>query len=50
MTFEKATKNTFRFQEETQQGQPPRIGVLYLQKWNFQVEPDRIKVTVEVVE
>jgi hypothetical protein len=31
-TFEKETKNTIRYQEQTD-GKPPAIGSLYVQKW-----------------
>jgi hypothetical protein len=48
--FERPTKNTFRFQEKPEGGQPPRIGSLYLQKWLFDKEPRQVKVTVEVVD
>ncbi len=27
------TKNTFRFEEQTAGGQPPKIGTVYIQKW-----------------
>jgi IS4 transposase len=30
---EKETKNTVRFQEIPDKGQPPRVGTLYVQKW-----------------
>jgi hypothetical protein len=42
---EKDTKNTIRYQEQTENGQPPRIVTLYVQKWTQ--PPDKIKVTVE---
>lgn len=31
--FEKETKNSVRFKEIPEQGQPPIIGSLYVQKW-----------------
>jgi hypothetical protein len=31
--FEKATKNTLKYAEKPEAGQPPRIGSLYVQKW-----------------
>ena len=31
--FEKATKNTIKFEEVPEAGQPPIIGSLYVQKW-----------------
>ncbi|MGC8692584.1 MAG: hypothetical protein ACP5RZ_06205 [Thermoplasmata archaeon] len=44
--FEKATKNTYRFQERSS-GEPPIIGTLYVQKWLFKSEPKSIKLTIE---
>lgn len=47
--FEKATKNTFKYSEVPERGQPPRIGSLYVQKWAVGEEPPRrLSVTVEV--
>ena len=44
--FERATKNTFRFQEKAT-GEPS-IGTLYVQKSVFRSkEPKKVKVTVE---
>jgi hypothetical protein len=46
MTFEKATKNTIRFQEETVDA--PLVGYLYVQKHVFQGNvPQKIKVAIE---
>ena len=47
--YEKATKNTFKYAEKPEPGQPPRIGSLYVQKWAFGTEnpPQRLRVTVE---
>lgn len=42
--YEKATKNTYRFQEI---GQPAKIGALYVQKWALGEEPPQ-KLTVKV--
>ncbi|HEY4699663.1 MAG TPA: hypothetical protein VIH27_04755 [Nitrososphaerales archaeon] len=48
-TKEKETKNTVRFQEDVQAGQPLKIGPLYVQKWV--VGPAaKIKVTLEITE
>ena len=48
--FEKETKNTVKYTEEPQTGQPPRIGSLYIQKWAMDGDPPRrIKLTVETV-
>jgi hypothetical protein len=42
---EKETKNTVRFEEIPEEGQPPIIGSLYLQKW-FVGNATEIEVTV----
>ena len=52
--FEKDTKNTRRYQEETGDN-PPVIGTLYLQQWALRKLtgadlPDRLRVTVAVDE
>ncbi len=45
--FERETKNTVRYQEETD-GKPPAIGSLYIQKWTLGKEPpQRIVVTIQ---
>ncbi len=45
-TLERETKNTIRYQEETN-GNPPAIGTLYLQKWLLgETPPFRLQVTV----
>jgi hypothetical protein len=48
--FEKATKNTFKYAECPDPGQPPRIGTLYVQKWALKTEspPRTITLTIEV--
>jgi len=44
--FERATKNTYRFQEKA--SGEPSIGMLYVQKALFgSKEPKKVKVTVE---
>jgi hypothetical protein len=44
--FERATKNTYRFQEKATGN--PAIGTLYVQKSVFgDKEPKKVKVTVE---
>jgi len=47
--YEKATKNTLKYGETPEPGQPPRIGSLYIQKWAFGTEspPTRLRMTVE---
>ncbi len=46
--LEKETKNTFRYQEQTKDGQPPAIGSLYVQKWALGSNaPKTLTVTVE---
>ena len=32
-SLSKATKNTYKYEEQPEAGQPPRIGSLYIQKW-----------------
>lgn len=46
----KETKNTYRYDEEPQAGQPPKVGTQYIQKWALpSPPPQRIKLTVEAV-
>jgi len=47
--YEKATKNTYKYAEKPEPGQPPRIGSLYAQKWALGSEnpPRVLVVTVE---
>lgn len=49
--FEKATKNTFRYQEvvDKTEGEEEAavVGTIYVQKWAFPAQPSRIRVTVE---
>ncbi len=46
-TLEKETKNTIRYQEQTE-GKPPAVGTLYVQKWLVgQNPPKTIKVTIQ---
>lgn len=48
MVQEKATKNTYRYEEQAEDGSPPRIGTQYLQKWALGAPaPAKIKGTVE---
>ena len=46
--FEKATKNTYKYEEGPESGQPPRIGSLYVQKWVLSPgnPPRQLAVTV----
>ena len=45
--MERETKNTVRFQEETN-GKPPVVGTLYVQRWALgQPLPQRLSVTIE---
>ena len=44
-TIEKETKNTVKFNEVPDEGQPPIIGTLYVQKW-FIGNTKEIEVTV----
>ena len=43
---EKDTKNTVRFMEVPEEGKPPVVSTLYLQKW-FIGNTEKVKVTVE---
>lgn len=46
-TVERETKNTLRYQENTD-GKPPAIGSLYVQKWLLGEPPPRtLTVTIE---
>lgn len=48
MELEKETKNTIRYEERPEGGQPPRIGTLYIQKWALpNPHPKVIMVTIE---
>ncbi len=49
LTFamEKETKNTIRYQEETD-GKPPVVGALYVQRWALgRPIPQKLTVTIE---
>lgn len=48
MEKEKETKNTNRFSEVVKEGEPSKIGVLYIQKY-ASIGASKIKVTVEEV-
>ena len=46
--FERATKNTFRYQEVVEPGYPLKVGTIYIQKWIVGSKaPARLKVTIE---
>ena len=47
--FERATKRTYRFAEVVPEGDEPLVGVIYIQKHCFDSQPEKVKVTVEVV-
>ena len=50
-SFERATKNTFRYQEVVEAGQPPKIGTIYVQKWVVgNKAPAKLRVTLEAAE
>ncbi len=45
--IERETKNTVRYAEVAESGQPPRIGTLYVQKWALgDSPPERLVVTI----
>ena len=43
---EKETKNTVRYTEVAEEGQPPVIGTIYVQKWALKGIPKKVKVTL----
>ena len=44
----RATKNTWKYEEHPESGQPPRIGSLYVQKWALgENPPKQIRLTME---
>lgn len=46
-TVERETKNTMRYQEQTE-GKPPAIGTLYVQKWLLgENPPSTLSVTIQ---
>lgn len=49
-TFEKATKNTYRYQEDVPEDQPQVVGAIYIQKHALPTKPVRIRVTIEEVQ
>lgn len=46
MTYSKSTKNTYVFTEDN----PDRVPTLYIKKTAFETQPEKITVTIEVVE
>lgn len=49
MVKDKETKNATRFAEEVPDGQPAKIGTLYVQTWTVGKDAQRVRVTVEVL-
>ena len=47
-TKEKETKNTVKFAEDQQDGKPPVVGTIYIQKWAAGVA-SKLVVTVELL-
>lgn len=45
--LEKETKNTYKFEEKPEPGQPAIIGSLYVQKWVFEQKPEEVSVTLK---
>jgi len=46
LTYEKTTKNTFRYKESPEH--PPTVNYIYVQKWIFGANPPRkIRVVIE---
>jgi hypothetical protein len=44
---EKETKNTMKYEEIPEQGNPPVMGTMYLQKW---FAADRAEITIDIPE
>mgnify|MGYP000084725804 CR=1 FL=1 len=44
--YEKATKNSVRYQEVPKEGKPPILGTLYVQKW-FSGNSKTLEITIE---
>jgi len=44
--YEKETKNSIRYKEVPEEGNPPIIGSLYVQKW-FAGESKNIEITID---
>ncbi len=47
--FEKETKNTVRFKEVPEEGKPPVVGSLYLQKW-FAGDKKNVEIEIQFLE
>lgn len=45
--FEKETKNSVRYKEVPEQGKPPIVGSLYVQKW-FAGNSKSLRLTIEL--
>ncbi|BCD97967.1 hypothetical protein [Marinagarivorans cellulosilyticus] len=45
--FEKETKNSVRYKEVPEQGKPPIVGSLYVQKW-FAGNAKTLQLTIEL--
>ena len=48
--LERETKNTLRFAEVADAGQPPVIGTLYVAKWALPDGAKKLNVTIDVAE
>ena len=44
--FEKETKNSVRYKEVPEEGKPPIVGSLYVQKW-FAGDTKKMSITLE---
>jgi len=50
LEHEKVTKSTIRYAEITEDGQPPKIKTIYIQKWALGTNPPtKVRVTIEEV-
>lgn len=48
MNLDKETKNTYRFQEDAEEGTIPSLGTIWVQKKHFTSKPEKITVTVNL--
>jgi hypothetical protein len=45
---DKATKNTVRYEEVPEEGKPPIVGTIYVQKWYLgNPAPVELRITIE---
>lgn len=48
LKLDKTTKNTYRYEEEPEEGQPPVLNTVYVQKWFLgNPAPAEIRISIE---